>query len=59
MIIQELDLEIRRHPGRTNLNADALSRNLESGQVPPTGGAVVLSVSGLETNGQVEVTTVD
>ena len=59
MIIQELDLEIRHRPGRTNLNVDALSRNPESGQASLTGGAVVLSVRGLEVNTQPEGFTVD
>ena len=58
MIIQELDLEIRHRPGRTNLNADAWSRNPESGQVSSTGGAVV-SVRGSEIRTRSEGFTVD
>ena len=56
MIIQELDLEIRHRPGKTNLNADALSRNPESVEASPIGGTTVLSVSGLGINGQSEET---
>ena len=62
MMIQELDLEIRHRPGRTNLNADALSRNPECDRAPHVHGAAVLSVDGLRTDGHFEapgVTTVD
>ena len=37
MAVQELDLEIKHRPGKSNSNADALSRN-------PVGDAVVLAV---------------
>ena len=58
-MIQELDLEIWHRPGRTNLNADALSRNPECDQASHVCEAAVLSVGGLGTDDQSEVTAVD
>ena len=58
-MIQELDLEIWHRPGRTNLNADALSRNPECDQASHVCEAAVLSVGSLVTDDHSEVTAVD